>query len=133
LKCEYIRALPLLDQKKIQEVDQIYRRRLQSLQAVDELVQIVIETLQQTGELNRTYIVFTSDNGYHLGQHRLFQGKQTAYDEDIRVPLGIRSPNVPAQRSVKHLAVETDLAPTLPSGRRSFHPDSWMDVLSNLC
>jgi N-acetylglucosamine-6-sulfatase len=111
-KPAYIRALPLLDQKQVQEMDQTYRKRLQSLQAVDELVQTIVETLQQTGELHRTYIVFTSDNGFHLGQHRLLRGKQTAYDEDIRVPLVIRGPNVPAHRSVKHLAVETDLAPT---------------------
>jgi N-acetylglucosamine-6-sulfatase len=119
----YIRALPLLDQKQIQEIDQIHRKRLRSLQAVDEMVQTIVETLQQTGELDRTYIVFTSDNGYHLGQHRLFQGKQTAYEEDIRVPLVIRGPNVPAQRSVKHLAVETDLAPTFAEWASVIPPD----------
>jgi N-acetylglucosamine-6-sulfatase len=111
-KPAYIRALPLLNQNQIRKMDQLYRKRLQSLQAVDELLENIVETLQRTGELHRTYIVFASDNGYHLGQHRLLQGKQTAYEEDIHVPLIIRGPDVPAHRSVQHLAVETDLAPT---------------------
>jgi arylsulfatase A-like enzyme len=111
-KPAYIRALPLLDQKQIAKMDHLYRKRLQSLQAIDDLLEGVVETLQQTGELQRTYIVFTSDNGYHLGQHRLLQGKQTPYEEDIHVPLIIRGPGVPRRRSVQHLAVETDLAST---------------------
>jgi len=111
-KPAYIRALPLLQQKQIDKMDQLYRRRLRSLQAVDEMIEEIVETLERTGELRHTYIVFASDNGYHLGQHRLLQGKQTAYEEDIHVPLIIRGPDVPARRSVAHLAVETDLAPT---------------------
>jgi len=111
-KPAYIRALPRLNQKQIEQMNHLYRKRLQSLQAVDDLVEGIIEVLQQTGELHRTYIVFTSDNGYHLGQHRLLQGKQTPYEEDIHVPLVIRGPNASAHRSVPHLAVETDLAPT---------------------
>jgi arylsulfatase A-like enzyme len=111
-KPAYIRALPLLQEKQIEKMDQLYRKRLQSLQAVDDLVESVVDTLKQTGELHRTYIVFASDNGYHFGQHRLMQGKQTAYEEDIHVPLLIRGPEVPAHRSVQQLAVETDLAPT---------------------
>jgi N-acetylglucosamine-6-sulfatase len=125
-KPAYIRALPLLDQKQIAKMDYLYRKRLQSLQAVDDLLEDVIATLQQTGELQRTYIVFTSDNGFHLGQHRLLQGKQTPYEEDIRVPLVIRGPNVPAHRSVKHLAVETDLAPTFAEWA-SVIPPSFVD------
>jgi N-acetylglucosamine-6-sulfatase len=111
-KPAYIRALPLLQQKQIDKMDQLYRRRLRSLQAVDEMIEEIVETLERTGELRHTYIVFASDNGFHLGQHRLLQGKQTPYEEDIHVPLIIRGPDVPARRSVAHLAVETDLAPT---------------------
>jgi arylsulfatase A-like enzyme len=111
-KPAYIRSLPLLGRKEVEEIDRLYRRRLESLQAVDDLLEDIIATLEQAGALHRTYIVFTSDNGYHLGQHRLMQGKQTAYEEDIHVPLVIRGPGVPARGSVEHLTVETDLAPT---------------------
>jgi N-acetylglucosamine-6-sulfatase len=111
-KPAYVRAQRLLNKRQIEAIDRVHRKRLQSLQAVDDLVEDVVETLQQTGELHQTYIVFSSDNGYHLGQHRLLPGKQTAYEEDIHVPLVIRGPDVPARRSVRQLAVETDLAPT---------------------
>ena len=47
----------------------------------------LVDTLRKTGQLDDTDIVFTSDNGFHLGQHRLPPGKLTAYDTDIRVPL----------------------------------------------
>ena len=47
-----------------------------------------------TGQLDNTYIVFTSDNGFHLGQHRLPPGKQTPYETDIHVPLVVRGPGV---------------------------------------
>jgi len=111
-KPAYIRSLPLLERKQIDKMDELYRKRLQSLQAVDDMLEKIVEALEHTDELRHTYIVFASDNGYHLGQHRLLQGKQTPYEEDIHVPLIIRGPDVPARRSVAHLAVETDLAPT---------------------
>jgi N-acetylglucosamine-6-sulfatase len=125
-KPAYIRALAFLDQKRIGKMDQLYRKRLQSLQAVDDLLEHIVETLQRTGEMHRTYIVFASDNGYHLGQHRLLQGKQTPYEEDIHVPLIIRGPNVPVHHSVHHLAVETDLAPTF-AGWASTIPPGFVD------
>jgi N-acetylglucosamine-6-sulfatase len=59
-----------------------------------------------------TYIVFSSDNGYHLGQHQLSRGKQTAFDTDIRVPLIIAGPGVPRGRVVSRVAQNTDLYPT---------------------
>ena len=111
-KPAFIRALQPMSARMIARVDKIYRLRLQTLQAVDELVAHLVEVLRQTGQLDKTYIVFTSDNGFHLGQHRLDQGKQTAYEEDIHVPLIMRGPGIPAGHVVPDLAVEVDLAPT---------------------
>lgn len=65
------------------------------------------------GELDNTYIVFTSDNGYHLGQHRFLNGKFQVYEEDIRVPLIVRGPGVEAGAVRHQLAVNIDLAPTM--------------------
>jgi arylsulfatase A-like enzyme len=59
-----------------------------------------------------TYLVFSSDNGYHMGEYRLTPGKQTAYDTDIHVPLIVSGPHVPAGRTVTQLASNIDLAPT---------------------
>jgi N-acetylglucosamine-6-sulfatase len=80
--------------------------------AVDDMIGRLVETLEESGELENTYLVFTSDNGFHLGQHRLTAGKWTAYEEDIRVPLIVRGPGVPEGRTLDHLVLNNDLAPT---------------------
>ena len=85
---------------------------------VEDLLRDVVATLQQTGQLDNTYIVFTSDNGFHLGQHRLPPGKQTAYDEDIHVPLIVRGPGVPPARRSTQFACNVDLAPDVRRARR---------------
>ena len=72
------------------------RERLRALRAVDDMVATIVAALEDTGRLDDTYVVYTSDNGFHMGQHRLFVGKTTAYEEDIRVPMAIRGPGVPA-------------------------------------
>jgi arylsulfatase A-like enzyme len=69
-------------------------------------------TLRATGVARNTYLVFTSDNGFHLGQHRLMAGKRTAFDEDIRVPLIVAGPGVPPGSATSQVAGTVDLAPT---------------------
>jgi arylsulfatase A-like enzyme len=63
--------------------------------------------------LDNTYLLFTSDNGHHAGEHRLTTGKWTAYEEDIRVPLIVRGPGVPEDQKLEHLVLNNDLVPTL--------------------
>ncbi len=111
-KPAWVQDLPLLTAEQIARIDEQYRVRLRSLLAVDDLVATLVEVLQNTGQLGRTYILFTSDNGFHLGEHRMLMGKNTAYDEDFRVPLVVRGPGVPARRTLEHLALNIDLAPT---------------------
>ena len=72
----------------------------------------LVHTLRATKQLANTYIVFASDNGFHLGQHRMPAGKQTPYETDIHVPLLVRGPGVRAGAHVTQLAGNTDLAPT---------------------
>ncbi|MBA2450229.1 MAG: sulfatase-like hydrolase/transferase [Chloroflexi bacterium] len=67
---------------------------------------------EATGQDENTYIFFTSDNGFHLGQHRLRSGKQAPYEEDIRVPLIVRGPGVDAGRVEERIVGNVDLAPT---------------------
>ncbi len=93
-------------------IDQDFRRRAQSVEAVDRLIGIVETTLKARGLAGNTYIVFSSDNGYHMGQHRLLPGKQTAFDTDIRVPLIIVGPGVPHNKKVAAFAENVDLYPT---------------------
>ncbi len=108
----WVKRLPPLSPRQTAQIDELYRKRLQSLQAVDELIAALVGELQVSGQLARTYLVFSSDNGFHLGEHRLLVGKNTAYEEDIRVPLIVRGPGIPARQMVDHLAVNIDLAPT---------------------
>ena len=101
-----------LSPAQVATIDAIYRRRAQAVEAVDTLVGDVEATLAARHELNNTYIVFSSDNGYHLGQHRLTRGKRTAFETDIRVPLIVAGPGVPHHRIVPQVVQNVDLYPT---------------------
>jgi len=114
-KPEWVRQRVPLTAPQIAQIDEQYRQRLRSLLAVDDLVADLVAVLRETGRLEQTYLFFTSDNGYHMGEHRLMPGKNTAYEEDIRVPLIVRGPGVPARRIVDQLAMNIDVAPTFAS------------------
>lgn len=92
--------------------DHFYRQRLRALQAVDEFVENLVQRLDQQGILDNTYIVYTSDNGYHIGHHRMQPGKECGYEEDINVPLVIRGPGVPKNEISEIVTSHTDLVPT---------------------
>jgi arylsulfatase A-like enzyme len=117
----FVRDLPPFTAAETTAIDDLYRMRIRSLQAVDRGVARLVRTLRATKQLDNTYIVFASDNGFHLGQHRLPAGKQTAYEPDIHVPLLVRGPGVQAGAHVTQLAGNTDLAPTFEAmaGTRS--------------
>ncbi len=112
-KPQFIQDLPLLSPSVQRKVDALARRRAQSLQAVDRDVASLVDHLRQTGELDNTDIIFTSDNGFHLGQHRMPSGKQTAYETDIHLPLLVRGPGVAAGGHVQAITGNVDLAPTI--------------------
>jgi arylsulfatase A-like enzyme len=97
----------------INKIDAEYRGRLRMLAALDESVAAIVQSLRSDGRLGNTYIMFTSDNGFHLGQHNLPPSKLTAFEEDIKVPLIVRGPGVPAGVRRNHVVVNTDIAPTL--------------------
>ena len=112
-KPTWLRQLPQLGPAGIQSIDALFRDRIRSLQAVDRGVASLIDTLTATGQLANTYFVFSSDNGFHLGEFRMPAGKGTGYDSDIRVPLIVRGPGVPAGRKSDVMIGNIDLAPTL--------------------
>jgi arylsulfatase A-like enzyme len=108
-----VRALPRLDAQAIAGITQDYRSRLESLLAVDEAVAAIVARLQAHGELANTVIVFTSDNGWLQGEHRIPQGKVFAYEESSRVPLLLRGPGVPAGVTNQAFVSNVDLAATV--------------------
>lgn len=107
-----VRQRALLTPGQIAVLDHLYRERLRSLLAVDEAIERFVQTLTRLGELANTYVIFTSDHGYHLGQHRYMTGKFQIYEEDIRVPAFVRGPGVPAKARRDHLALNIDWGPT---------------------
>lgn len=97
----------------IQTLDLYFRKRWQSLLAVDELIQKLIITLEKISELDNTYIIFTSDNGYHIGQFAQPFDKRQPYETDIRVPLLIRGPNITQKTITDYPVALIDLFPTI--------------------
>ncbi|CAI6341932.1 unnamed protein product [Periconia digitata] len=109
----WIYNLERLNDTVVEHGDLWYRTRIQSLQSVDELVDNVVNYLSEKGLLDNTYIIYTSDNGFHINQHRLQPGKLCAFEEDINVPFYIRGPGVEAGKVVDLVTTHTDIAPTL--------------------
>ncbi|MBE0672123.1 MAG: sulfatase [Anaerolineales bacterium] len=118
---------PLLTQAQIDNMDELYRNRIRSLQAVDEMVAELVKTLEETGQLENTYIIFTSDNGFHMGQHRLYAGKEFLFEEDISVPFIVRGPGIAEGESVSgYLSGNVDLASTF-SAWAGVEPPAFVD------
>jgi arylsulfatase A-like enzyme len=111
-KPDFVRRLPPLDERQIRLLEDEYRRRLRSLQAIDDMVERIVGALEATHALDNTYVIYSSDNGFHLGEHRLPAGKDFPYEEDIRVPMVVRGPGVPAGHTIDAMVLNSDFAPT---------------------
>jgi N-acetylglucosamine-6-sulfatase len=111
-KPSWIRDSPSLSEQDLSQIDNRYQRRLESMLAVDKMVGSLADELEAAGELENTYIFFTSDNGFEQGEHRIKGGKDRSYEESARVPFFVRGPGVAPASEVEELAVNTDFAPT---------------------
>jgi len=108
-KPPFMRELPRVSAAKI---DETFQRRIESLKSVDRSVAATVQQLRESGELDKTMLVFTSDHGYLLGQHR-YKGKRLPYEDSLRVPLLVRGPGVPAGATTDHLTTTVDLNRTI--------------------
>ncbi|MFL6135588.1 MAG: sulfatase [Nocardioidaceae bacterium] len=109
----FIRDLPPLTRQEQAGVLEDARQRAEALWLVDRQVGRLFRTLRETGELANTYVVFTSDNGYFLGEHRMRQGKILPYEPSLRVPLLIRGPGIPHGQVRSDPFTMIDFAPTV--------------------
>lgn len=111
-KSSYMRGLPKLTDDQVKTLDNRHRNRLRSMLSVDEMVGGILDTLRDTGQMKDTYIFLWNDNGYHLGNHRIRDGKLFPYEEDIRYPMIVRGPGVPLNKAMPQMISNTDIAPT---------------------
>ena len=83
-KPQWVRDAPYLTSSRLAKMESLYRYRARSMQAVDEMTERLIAALEAKGELGNTYVFFASDNGFHMGEHGLTQGK----DNRLEAPKG---------------------------------------------
>ena len=115
-KPSYIRDSALLNRGRVKKITKRYECGVASLRAVDRGVKKIVQALKQTGELGNTVLMFTSDNGYYFGEHRIARDKTHPYEEGIRVPMLVRVPprfGGGGARKAHEPVANIDLAPTL--------------------
>jgi len=112
-KPRFIREAPYLSATEIHTYRVYYQNCLNALISVDEGVKEIVDQLGALGRLRNTYIVFTSDNGFFFGQHRLVGGKFLAYEPSTHLPLIIRGPGIKPDTSTGQLVNTIDIAPTI--------------------
>lgn len=112
-KPETVSGRPRLDEETIEELTDNHRGRLGALLAADDAVGRLLETLRRAGELDETLVIYTTDQGFFQGQHRIALDKYIPYEEAIRIPLVIAGPGVPQGEVVHEPVYNHDLAPTI--------------------
>ena len=112
-KAGWVKAKPSLSAEEEESILEVKEKRLRTLEGANLALQLTLAALERAGERDDTYVVFTSDNGYMLGEHRLASGKVVPYAESIRVPLVITGPGVPQGLTRDELVANNDLAPTM--------------------
>lgn len=118
-----------LDDNQIAFIDLLYRRRLQTLATVDQMVADTVALLKAKGVFDNTYIILTADNGYHLGQAGLGLDKRQPWAYDSQVPLIIMGPGVQPGTLNPTPVQHVDLVPTLLD-LAGLTPPAFLDGLS---
>jgi N-acetylglucosamine-6-sulfatase len=109
----WVRAISRFGFGLISKIQTRYQRRLETLLSVDDAIQRIVDELSAKGALGNTYLIFTSDNGFMQGQHRLHQGKFAPYEPSIQVPMLIRGPGIPAGSHPRALVWNGDITSTI--------------------
>ncbi|MGH2961276.1 MAG: sulfatase family protein [Solirubrobacterales bacterium] len=116
-KPSFIRDRPLLSHTRVKKITKRYECALAALRSVDRGINQIVQALEHTGDLQNTVMVFTTDNGFYFGEHRIARDKTQPYEEALRVPLVMRVPPqflgaAPVVSQVTDQVANIDLAPT---------------------
>ena len=125
-KPRWVRDDPPLTDRQAASFDERQVLRMQSALTLEDLCRDLIEALRRTDELDSTYLIFTSDNGYHMGLHGIRAAKFTPYTEAHEVPMVVKGPGVPREASFEELVGNTDVAPTMLD-LAGVEAPGWMD------
>jgi arylsulfatase A-like enzyme len=112
MKPSWIKSLPPMTSDQMAATDDLFRNRLRSLQAVDEMLEDIVNTLSELKLSDSTYLFYMGDNGQHLGDFRITPGKRQAYDTDILVPFLVRGPGIKGGVNATEVVQSVDLLPT---------------------
>jgi arylsulfatase A-like enzyme len=112
-KPSFIREAPYLSPEDIHTYKVYYEKALESLRSIDDGVKQIVDTLGALHRLRNTYIIFTSDNGFFYGEHRLTGGKFLAYEPSTHLPFLMRGPGIKPGSSTGELSANIDIAPTI--------------------
>lgn len=117
-KPKWVRNLGRIDARERAKLKQWHINQLRSVRQVDDTVGAMLDLLSKRGELANTYVVFTTDNNTHMGEHRWFGkhgAKNTPYEEAANVLMYVRGPGIPPGSTSDKLVLNNDLAPTFLS------------------
>jgi arylsulfatase A-like enzyme len=112
-KPSFIREAPYLSLNDIHTYRVYYQKALESLRSIDDGVKQIVDELGALHRLRNTYIIFTSDNGFFYGEHRLTGGKFLAYEPSTHLPFLMRGPGIKPGSQTGELAANIDIAPTI--------------------
>lgn len=112
-KPRFIREAAFLSPTELHTYRVYYEKQLEALRSIDDGVKQVVDTLGAMGRLRNTYIIFTSDNGFFFGEHRLVGGKFLAYEPATHLPFLMRGPGIKPGSTSGELAMNIDIAPTI--------------------
>eukprot|EP01065_Artemidia_motanka_P029313 TRINITY_DN35454_c0_g1_i1.p1 TRINITY_DN35454_c0_g1~~TRINITY_DN35454_c0_g1_i1.p1 ORF type:complete len:616 (+),score=241.61 TRINITY_DN35454_c0_g1_i1:79-1926(+) len=104
---------PPLDAADVEAIDDLARKRCQSLLSVDDSYAAIHAAVAELGRLHNTYFLVSSDHGYNLGQHRLPSNKFLLYDHSLRIPMLFKGPGIAAGSKLDFPGTNVDVAPTI--------------------
>jgi N-acetylglucosamine-6-sulfatase len=108
-----MRRLAPIDDESERWIDDHYRMRSEAVQSVDRHIEKFVKKIARIGQLDNTVIMYTSDNGWQFGQHRITGDKRQLYEHNIRVPMLVRGPGIKSATQIQELVLNIDIAPTI--------------------